>query len=516
MSSSDATKFLLEVVADDMATELFVIDGNFQVVDRGVGRTTFELPRGIYKVKACSGKVQSETLVTVRGASQEPLRIAALAFPTPIPLANTAQTHEFHMAAAGKAVQNVHASPGSGSAIIIVARRWTSAEAGQSPGTFPDPSRGLRLRTMAGDVVADIEKSAEKSLTDEPWAICHVAVDPGAYRLALELPDGRRLEQTLIAAPGWQTRVFLLAGEERADISGAAISMRRAGSPFETQDADARLEELMREAIVQNRKILSVELRARLQQPDVPPMLGILGMHLLIREAKKNKLTREQNPDEAIAPIENIAPVQVIVNNLRASIGKHPDVEAIAIGAGVGDSAYTFDAPPMLRLSWRLLLKASADQPALVPRGSLIDEGAKRLWGEGPWFIWIDPATDPVGDRDTVWKQRAVRIFTLLEDLPSTSTEETPIPASTAIPIPKASRVMAMFQSLTNRFVAKHPEHKSIGKIFERVKAAAEGGVIEAQRIRMQLDPERKRNLVKQLGVPMATIEAWLDEVAKR
>jgi hypothetical protein len=515
MSPSETEKFPLEVIADDMATELYVIDGNFQVVDRGVGRTTFELPRGIYKVKACSGKVQSETLVTVRGPSPAPLYIAPLAFASPIPLANTAQTHEFHMAAAGSAMTNVHATHGQGSAIIIVVRRWTSDQAGQAPGTFPDPSRGLRLRTMSGDLLADIEQAAEKNLNDEPWAICHVALDPGAYRLALELPDGRRLEQTLIAARDWQTRVFLLAGEDRADISGAAISMRKAGSPFDIQDPDARLEELAREAIGQNRKILSLELRMRLQQPDVPPVLGILGMHLLIREAKRNKLSREQNPDEPIDAVDNVGPVQSIIANLRASIGKHPDVEAIAIGAGVADSTYAFDVPPMLRLSWRLLLKASADQPALVPCGSLIDEAAKRLWGDGPWFLWIDPATDPVSDRDASWRQRAIRMITLLEDLPSTTTEETPLPPAAAEAIPKAPATGTL-QSLINLFVAKHPQHKNVTRILEKVKAAAEGGVIEGQRILMRLNPERRRNLVKQLGVPMATIDAWLDEIVKR
>jgi hypothetical protein len=491
MSPSEPTTFPLEVIAEDMATELYVIDGNFQVIDRGVGCTTFELPPGIYKVKACSGKVQSETLVAVRGPSQEPLRIAPLAFASPIPLANTAQTHEFHMAAAKDAMHNVHAAVGNGSAIVLVVRRWTSAEAGQRPGTFPDPSRGLRLRTMSGNLLVDIEATAQKNLDDEPWAICHVALDPGAYRLALEHPDGRRLEQTLIAAPGWQTRVFLLAGEEHADISGAAISMRKTGSSFAVDDADARLEELAREAIVQNRKILSLELRMRLQQSDVPPILGILGMHLLIREAKRNKLVREQNPDEKIDTVDNVGPVQAIIANLRASIGKHPDVEAIAIGAGLADPAYGFDVPPMLRLSWRLLLKASADNPALVARGSLPDEAAKRLWGDGPWFIWIDPATDPVRDRDAGWRRKAIRILTLLEDVPATTTEETPLPSAAA-------------------------EHENLGRLFERVNAAAERGVIAGQRIRMRLNPERRRNLVKQVGVPMATIDAWLDEIAKR
>jgi hypothetical protein len=44
------------VEAADSGTELFLIDGRFKLVKRGIGRETFSVPPGIYKIKARSGK----------------------------------------------------------------------------------------------------------------------------------------------------------------------------------------------------------------------------------------------------------------------------------------------------------------------------------------------------------------------------------------------------------------------------------------------------------------------------
>ena len=474
MSSS---KVRLEVTAADAATELYVIDGDFNLVDRGIGSKVFEVTPGIYKVKARSGIQQEERLVIVRG--DEKVEFGPLPFASAVPLENTAGTTPEQIETAKRAVANVDVRLGQGSSIVVLVLG--------APKT-------MRLRRMDGSPFADVAT--------------HMQLDPGGYRLAIDLPDGRNVEQTLVAAPGWQTRVFL-----SDDLSQTAISMRREGTPFDPYDIEARLEEIARQAIGHGRKVLSDELRARLGAASVSPMLGILGMHLLIREAKRNKELREQNPAEEIPETNNVEAVQAIIAHLRAAIGKHPDVEAIAIGAGVGDPGYSFEVVPMLTLSWRLLLKATAQQPELIPLGSLGEQVAMRLWGDGAWLQWLDPATDRM-DREASWQENAKRMLMYLEEAtrksgpylipPQTPTEE------------RKFNFGDWLNRTVDGFVKTNPEHTPLGDLVKKSVEAAQEAVFDVRRLRSRLDPAGRRKLVKQLGIPMASIDAWLESLEQK
>lgn len=68
---SPSEKVALEVIAADAATELFVVDGDFNLVARGIGRQTFDLAPGIYKIKARAGIQQEEKLVMVRAGDRK-------------------------------------------------------------------------------------------------------------------------------------------------------------------------------------------------------------------------------------------------------------------------------------------------------------------------------------------------------------------------------------------------------------------------------------------------------------
>ena len=62
----DDPKVTFEVIAADVASQLFLVDGNFHLVDRGVGRAEFSAPPGIYKIKNRSGHTDFECMIVVR------------------------------------------------------------------------------------------------------------------------------------------------------------------------------------------------------------------------------------------------------------------------------------------------------------------------------------------------------------------------------------------------------------------------------------------------------------------
>ena len=372
----------LTVRTGDAATEIFVIDDQLHVVAQGAGELERALPPGSYLVKVRAGEATAEERVTLRDAAHEQ-HFAPLAFASPVPLANTALSDDAHAAAAGAQSRQPHLRAGAGSQIFILAR-GTGVPGDGAAAAAIDPVRGLTLRDAAGASIADLAAVAWRDPAGSPVAAITLEVDPGLYCLGLALPDGRRLEQTIVAVAGWQTQVFLLrrasaavVADPRTTLIGAAVLMVELGTEdrFDPARPESRLVELARLALANRRQVLSPGLRDVLRRGAADPTLGILGGHLLLLE-----------------PQPDLAQLQQVVIHLRRQVGSgpHPDVEALALrlDPGPADAVQPFTMPPMLRQSWSLILDATVARPDLVPAGSPAAEIAARVWGEEPWLVW--------------------------------------------------------------------------------------------------------------------------------
>ncbi|MFL6281186.1 MAG: hypothetical protein ACJ731_13800, partial [Vicinamibacterales bacterium] len=289
-------------------------------------------------------------------------------------------------------------------------------------------------------------------------------------------------------------------------LINAAVTLRRPSEGFCVDDPKLRLEEIARQALEFDRSILSDEMRSRITSPRASPMLALFGAHLLIREAKDAKAEKaDAAPDSETREVDNRPQVRTIVENLRRTIGPHPDVEAIAIGAGVADPNFVFEFPPLLRASWRLLLKASADRPSLIPAASFASRVSDRMWGEGTWFLWVDPDSPETFDRAALW-QTAAR-----EMLPSIVAE--PRPAS---PPTLFARIKSMFVRRV-RLPFPEPGKEPVRPAGEQT--AADFRIADTNRatgpLPTTLTTVQKHALVKRLGIPMHRIDDWLARLDK-
>jgi len=421
----EAEKVTLDVNTGGDSAEIFVIDGQFNLVGRGIGpHQAFALAPGIYKIKVVAGaKTHEEHVVLRPGSKSVRKEFSPLPFSTPAPLDDTDKTHAFHVKAAVQHSRLVHVQAGVGSWIFVCARGWSEkTRTDSATHARPHPARGLKLLNDSGETVVDFEQKAAKNLGWEPWAACNVSVRPGIYRLQLKVPSlGRTLEQTVVASPYWQTQIFLLqrdygqdtheaarrgVSDIRADLSGASVLMNgpgyidhlpqpprspRLSSPpgFDSGKRVLRQVELARLALLNQRKILSDELRSMLRYKSENPMLGIFGAHLILLERKsrkekpdKKRLEKEKADDELL---------REVVKNLRRLVGReHPDVEAIAAFIET-PTKYSFNTPPMLQRSWSLICEATADNPELVPENSLLSEVAQSWWCNSFWLTWLTP-----------------------------------------------------------------------------------------------------------------------------
>ena len=393
----------LVVKTADRATEIFVLDGSSKLVAYGLGELEAQLPLGIYKIRASAGGQEVERLVLLEPpkSGQKPpeptkpgstLRVIPngvevtfdpIRFSSPAPLDDTF---------APKVVRDevelqsdtVRVTIGAGSSVFVCARDQSVPG---SPAPFPslNPATGLTLRDGNDEVLVDFEQeSVFIPGSNNPWAACNVELNPGIYRLSVQTP-GDRYTQTVVASPGRQIQIFLLLRSyrqgksgRRADLAGAAIILRVPGSPLSS--TDLRLMELARMGFRDRRVVVRREdIDEMILGKFVNPMLGVLATYLLLSANPSDQGLRQG--------------LRVILANMRRLLGKHPDVEAMALEIeGTEGPLPLCPDPPMLLESWLSIRKAAFERPEIIPDESPLARLAKRFWGPGPVLVWREPA----------------------------------------------------------------------------------------------------------------------------
>jgi hypothetical protein len=481
MSLSDTSnKLTLEIQASDSATELFVIDGDHHLVDRGIGMlTTKPLDPGIYKIKARVGFETREQHVVLREPGQKVV-LPPFAFASPALLRDTSKTHEYQVAAAETESHNVHFDKGQGSTIFIFARAWTPSQIQPSALRSINPAAGLSLCDQGGNTITYLETAGRvDNQVRDPWAACNVQLNPGLYRLSLALPSGERLEQTVVACPGWQTQVFLLQRDygdsRRADLPKASVLMAQ-GMGFYNGDVGMRQAELARLGLTNERKVLSSEVREMLRTKFENPMLGIYGAHLLLLE---------QSPDMDL--------LRMVVNNLQGLLQyQHPDVEALALAIDVS-GGYSFTVPPMLRRSWSLVVNATITRPDLVPAASLAASAAQNLWSEEPWLVWHEPAPAVATPPNAVTTAPEARVESDLEAA---------FQAHVLALSPRVPRSDSPFGAVRKM-------RATLGSVPESASASI-AFAAPATPGPLQVDDNKIGFLVRTLGIPRSSVESML------
>lgn len=387
-SSEDGGEGIRVTVNAEKDTEIFVIDGAFNLRVRGVGRVEEKLEPGLYKLRFRTGPLVQEVHEVVEsGRGPFTFTMPPLEFASPAPLAHTGTTHLYQEEAAAHLSREVHRRIGTGSQIFLFARCYTG-NAFSARAKVDDPARGLTLHDVGGRLLVDFEQDAQAGSGSDASAGCTVELAPGAYRLRGRTERWGALEQTIVASPGWQTQVFLWqTDDDRSrvpDLSGTCILLAELGTGFSPDSGTLRSSELARVALAQRRVFMPRhQLREMLGSDVTNPMVGIYASHALVgdREADHDLLT-------------------AVTDRLRRLLGEHPDVEALRLHLdGSAGTRYRFETPPMLASSWSLVVAASEHLPELVPRGSLAARASTALWGDGPWLIWMAD-----GLEDDAWR----------------------------------------------------------------------------------------------------------------
>jgi hypothetical protein len=393
MSKSESTpaKVTLVVTADP-GTEIFIIDHSFKLVERGFGSMSRDLEPGVYKIKFRAGSLTKEVNQVIEPSpGKVVVHSPPMAFSSAAPLSSTRKIHEYQRDAAAQLSTSVQKSFGSGGQLFVFARTWTesSAEsAGIQTVSLPaghNPAATLTLHDRDGHLMLDFENAARQGDLNrqDPWAALNIDVDPGTYRLRIQIPELGALEQAVVVSPRWQTQVFLLQRNYgtadqpafRPDLGHASILLSRIGNGFDPSSEEFRLVELARIALCSRRTFVPSHLLDQMLDAKFEnPTLGIFAAHALVADPAADATRR----------------LKLILQNLTRMLGRHPDVDALHLHIGEAADKFneSFQSPPMLQSSWSIVVKKALDYPSLIRRGSLSARISSYLWGEGPWLIW--------------------------------------------------------------------------------------------------------------------------------
>jgi hypothetical protein len=389
----------LIVDARHPAVHIEVLDSGYALRASGYGRIEKNLPTGFYTVRYAAAEAAEEVDITLRPG--EPLTLSKppdLRFASAAPMALTSTSHENHQFHARRLSSATPLDRGRGAQLFVFIRDL-------APGRLGPPSSGLSLHRMDGEPVLHFSEVAETASQagEAPWAGKNIRLDPGTYRLRISLGSRESIEMTIVACAGWQSQVFLLRRggtpgddvEDLPDLSSATQFMVPQAMGFDPSTRvridydgaweagdDLRLAELARDALAQGRRgIHAVDLKAILDGKWQDPLLGIFGLHLLL-----------------MRPDTDLDFASLILERLQGLIRNdfpHPDMSALRLEIsrrrGKPDREAAIAAPPMLRRSWQMLVRATADQPDLIPPASIAAQISERLWGAGAWLIWETP-----------------------------------------------------------------------------------------------------------------------------
>lgn len=405
MPTSEASLYTLTARAPDESTRIELLDGNLRAVAIGqsLGEVNVKLPAGVYAVRFHQGRQFTEKLAmlspTTPNVSVGLSEAEMPAFATAAPVAQTSTTHEWQSGPA----RNLSLSapfpppPGQkGGSHLLLFLRNPFTQYGMPDSALPTE---VSLHDYQGNQIFHLSNGTLN--TTEHWAGAHLNLDPGVYRLRRSISGRRPVEQAIVTCNGWQTQIFLLTGKaenEPSYIARCSVLMARAGTGFDFNRPDLRWTESALRALHNKGNIPGVIRTEMLWAKFENPMLGIYAGLLHLRRQKIDPCLLKE-----------------VFTHLHQLIGPLPEVLAIGYGLVRNEPSMRNDAqvmdrlkapeayanPPMLRESWDHLLKASADDPNLIPENSLADRLGGRVVPNGPWLAWRADLETPLTPPDS-------------------------------------------------------------------------------------------------------------------
>ena len=436
----------LRVSSSLHALEISVWDTSFKRVARGFGKLEEPLPPGTYEVEFRAGAEVRRVSVELRaGEGTHDVVAPQFAIASAAPVEGASTSFETHRDPAIRASESLRQAPAGQGGLIVMVRTLRGQAADHL-----DPVGLATLSVVRPDGSdVDAEPGGFTKTLDQGFAIWKGALPPGGYALRTTR-EGRRRDQALWVAEGWQTLVFVPNTPQGPAPDLASIHMaplREGWQQFESHVGLAL--ELSLAALRDGRGVVPRDLlNLLLHAKFVNPMLGIVGGHTMLLQ---------RQPD-----LELCAKV---ITNLDRLVPGHPDV--VALGARLQLREERSPAPPppggvvwppMLLPGYGALLRLDADEPGVIADGSPAEQAAATLIVNGVWSAWQPPVArrpdevagpprDEAADPAVTRVEEYIRRFASVHDLGRANAlehvSERQVCLATGLPTATVRRAMA-------------------------------------------------------------------------
>jgi len=362
-----------------------------------IGELNIEVAPGPYQVRARIADTENTQLVVVRPGIPTEIDVK-LEFGTAAPVLGTTTRNETH----GDLALILTGTPAEGQgpetssrscSLVLILRGLKDRAMAPLPGTgapfelFDQRGRPVQLPppTHAPERSGRISRALG-------WAL---PLPPGGYRLRWAGPSELPVEHGVWLSPGWQTLLFVPQGARGPNLPEMSIHLLRTGSSWDQfspgwLDTEATLAAL-REDTASTVDPRSADFLTNTENP----MLAILTLRMLGRARRAGALG--DNVDEQGWARRAAGGIR----QLRRSLGRHPDVVALAEQWPTSPRGRRLPQipatpwPPLLADSLDLLLAADTRTPGVIPAGSLIEAVSGQRYASNPWLLW-DPEGLPL------------------------------------------------------------------------------------------------------------------------
>jgi hypothetical protein len=347
MSSSSNPLFRLRADAQFPSAAVSIFDGHYGVLAEGFGSVEADVAAGLYLVQFKAGQLFEKQAVDVSANTT----IVAKVFSLP-----TAQAQELP----------AHTPSEDGKCRLYISTDGESGEAFLTHLSILDAKRNNIFVSPTAEQVPPAQRDLN--------------VFPGQYLLRAEVEPGRSLEQALFLPAGWQTQIFFRTeGSKMMEsdlcrwMTTAVVMLLPEDFAFVASVRDRDEFEAAMQNLASNQPI-ALTSRALDEQGAASPMFDLIAAYSLLRDRDAN-------------PAFNQA-----MQSLRLTIPQHPDVIALELLLNpVKATNATFDLPPMLRTSWRILVEQSLNCTSIFPASSRSALAACNLTGVRGWLVWRTP-----------------------------------------------------------------------------------------------------------------------------
>lgn len=384
MSSSETPPIRLNIRNIDSFTEVRILDGDLVRVPlvANTGPIEIDIQPGIYEVgfrRDGSWKTQQ---IVVRPESG------------PVTVAPKDRTELFEVSTLANTVSEATKDAAS----VLV--EFKTAE-----GLALDPATaslfGVELIGCNDDLLKPLYPQAISSGT---WRF---AAPPGRWRLRVTQPGAAPpLELALTVWPGWGLQLVaplvVASGDDGATPRIDLDSLRVRMPPVHAMDQATQpdlisYEEAALSALTSARQLYGDHFDSLLDAlfADKPQnaMLGLYAAYLCDDATRLGRMV--DRLERLLGPAQPNGPFAA----------GHPDVRALRLKLSLAegrpiDGEQPFPFPPLLARSWKILVEAARLRPELIPRGTLSERIADRLWPASLWLAWCGGRSAGIPHRD--------------------------------------------------------------------------------------------------------------------